>query len=73
MGPIKETLELVQPARWKRDMRLHGGEGKGETSRLRAIELFPHMAEELKRKRDHNRAEALLMAQWWVVRQKKQS
>jgi len=56
--------ELVQPAKWKRDMRLPGGEGKGEAARLRALELFPDMAEMLARKMDHNRAEALLLARW---------
>lgn len=56
--------ELVQPAKWKREMRLPGGKGKGESSRLRAIELMPRMANELKRKKDHNRAEALLLAYW---------
>ena len=62
--------ELVSPAKWKREMRLPGGKGKGETARLRALELFPQMSAELARKRDHNRAEALLLAHWWLERQR---
>lgn len=58
--------ELVEPAKWKRAMRLPGGKNKGETSRLRALELFPQMSSDLSRKKDHNRAEALLMARWWL-------
>ena len=63
---LEIPYELVQPAKWKREMRLPGGKGKGETALLRAIELMPSMAGELKRKKDHNRAEALLIARWWV-------
>lgn len=62
--------ELVQPAKWKREMRLMGGDGKGEASRARALELFPALHASLARKRDHNRAEALLLARWWVEKQK---
>lgn len=58
--------ELVQPATWKRGMRLPGGEGKGEAARGRALELFPSLCDQLARKKDHNRAEALLLARWWL-------
>ncbi|MBZ0171139.1 MAG: hypothetical protein K8E66_02045 [Phycisphaerales bacterium] len=64
--------ELAEPAKWKRDMRLPGGAGKGEASRLRALELFPRLAGELARKRDHNRAEALLLARWWVEKHERE-
>lgn len=58
---ILATLELpyttVRPGVWKRSLAL--GRDK-EASRLRAIQLFP--GAELRRKKDHGRAEALLLA-----------
>ena len=58
---ILATLRLpytaVRPAVWKRSMGL--GKGK-EASRLRAQQLYP--GADLRRKRDHGRAEALLLA-----------
>ena len=51
----------VQPAVWKKAMGL--GSSK-DLSRARALELFPAMADKLARKKDHDRAEALLMAEW---------
>jgi crossover junction endodeoxyribonuclease RuvC len=49
----------VRPAVWKKAFSL--GKDK-EQSRLRAQQLFP--AADLRRKRDHGRAEALLLAHW---------
>jgi crossover junction endodeoxyribonuclease RuvC len=51
----------VRPAIWKRALGL--GKDK-EASRLRAMQLFP--AADLRRKKDHGRAEALLLA-WYGV------
>lgn len=52
----------VLPQVWKRTML--GGKTKQakESSRLRAQQLFP--SADLSRKRDHGRAEALLIAEW---------
>lgn len=61
---LEIPYELVSPAKWKREMSLPGGPGKGEAARLKALQLFPGLAAELARKRDHNRAEALLLARW---------
>jgi len=53
---------LVPPKIWKNKIV---GVGKDkEASRLKAIQLFPKCAEQLKRKKDHNRAEALLIAEY---------
>ena len=58
---ILATLELpytsVRPSVWKRSLAL--GKDK-EASRLRAMQLFP--GADLRRKKDHGRAEALLLA-----------
>lgn len=50
----------VRPAVWKRALNLRGKDK--EASRLRAQQLFPHAS--LARKKDHGRAEALLLA-WY--------
>lgn len=53
-------LELVRPQTWQ---PLVGMRQRGpEASRLRALELFPAAAPFLSRKKDHNRAAALLLA-----------
>jgi crossover junction endodeoxyribonuclease RuvC len=57
-------LWRVRPTQWQRAVGLgnvKSGERK-EASRLRAREMYPEMAKELSRKKDHNRAEALLIA-----------
>lgn len=63
---LEIPYDLVSPAKWKRDMSLPGGPAKGEAARLRALQLFPRLSRELKLKRDHNKAEALLLAHWWL-------
>ena len=53
---------LVHATRWKKFHRL--GSDK-EASRALAVRLFPDAAHVLTRKKDHGRAEALLMAKWY--------
>lgn len=57
-----------QPSVWKRDMKLSDGNltypEKKEKSRLEAIRLFPELEPKLKRKKDADRAEALLLSLW---------
>lgn len=71
IGAIRGTLaalgcriEWVPAARWKGYFRLPGGHAGKEVARAMAIKLFP--AADLARKKDHNRAEALLIAQFAV-------
>ena len=52
-------VEFITPQSWKRHFRLSSDK---EQVRARAIELFPSAP--LGRKRDHNRAEALLIAKY---------
>ena len=55
--------DLVQPTRWKAAMM--DGQGKEkDASRFRAQQLFSQLASELRRKKDHGRAEALLIAEY---------
>jgi hypothetical protein len=60
LGALGIAHELVTPGKWKKDMAV--GADK-ECSRARALALFPMVAGDLKRKKDHGRAEALLLAE----------
>jgi crossover junction endodeoxyribonuclease RuvC len=53
--------ELVRPATWKKAMGLNSD---AEVSRAKAIELWPDSSHYFKRKMDHNRAEAALIAEY---------
>lgn len=62
VGALGLRLELVTPAKWKRDMRLSSDK---DEARRRAIERWPERAELFARKKDDGRAEACLLAEWW--------
>jgi crossover junction endodeoxyribonuclease RuvC len=69
LGVIEAVLAIarmpcvkVSPAKWKRDMGLMGA-GK-DASRELAIALYPSAAHELRLKKHHNRADALLLAEY---------
>lgn len=57
-------LWRVKPVEWQRAVGLSNVKAaeRKEASRMRAREMYPEVADKLKRKRDHNRAEALLIA-----------
>jgi crossover junction endodeoxyribonuclease RuvC len=55
----------VSPTVWKRWFKL---DADPERARAMAIRSFPHI-QDLSRKKDHNRAEALLIARWFVETQ----
>lgn len=58
------AYEVAHPATWKRKMLADMPKGK-EASILKAKQLFPQVAAScLKRKKDHGRAEALLLAEY---------
>lgn len=61
------SFSLVTPAKWMREMSLSGKDK--ETHRQEAIRLFPSNCDILKRKKDHGRAEAILLAVWWLKRE----
>lgn len=60
---LQLPLEIVHPASWKRRMMADFGGGK-DASILRAKNLSPTAADRLKRKKDHGRAEALLLCHY---------
>lgn len=55
----------VHPARWKRAMDLLGADK--EASREKARKLVPHLEEWLDRKKDHGRAEAVLLVHFAIA------
>lgn len=54
--------KAVQPASWKRAFGLIGKEK--DAARQVALQLFPGLADELRLKKSHNRADSLLLAQY---------
>lgn len=52
-------FDLISPVKWKAEMGLNSD---AERSRSRALQLFPNDVEYFKRKKDHNRAEAAILA-----------
>ena len=52
--------ELVTPQKWKRAMGVPSGDKS--SSRPVALRLFPSLAAELRLKKDHGKADALLIA-----------
>lgn len=63
LGTLAIPVEEVTPQRWQKMMLDGMGKGK-DASRLRATQLFPHLADQLSRKKDHGRADALLLAEY---------
>jgi crossover junction endodeoxyribonuclease RuvC len=59
-------LTIVAPTRWKPMVGLPKGADK-EASRLRALQLFPDQAAHLARKKDHGRADAMLLAHFGAM------
>ena len=56
-------MGLVTPGKWKAAFRLNGKkDGGAEQARALSLQSFPACAETFARKKDHNRAEAALIA-----------
>lgn len=58
LAGLRCRMGLVRPAEWKRKMGLSANK---ESCRQKALELFPNAVDVLHRKKDHGRAEALLL------------
>jgi crossover junction endodeoxyribonuclease RuvC len=66
LAALQIPYEEVHPATWKK--RLMGGMAKEkDASRMRAMQIYPHSAEDLKLKKHHGRADALLLAHYHLV------
>jgi len=74
IGAIEATValcsipvEIIEPSAWKRHWHLPGKDK--ESGRQKALQLFPAAHAALARKKDHGRAEAMLIALYYVERQ----
>lgn len=63
------SVRLVPPAVWKHALHLPHGEktDKKDASRRLAVHLYPKTSPLLTRKKDHNRAEAILLAHYGTL------
>jgi crossover junction endodeoxyribonuclease RuvC len=62
---LRLPYRLVSPSQWKPAMKIKVSiQNPKEPARIRALETWPAFADWFARKKDHNRAEALLLAQW---------
>ncbi|QOZ34432.1 hypothetical protein [Bradyrhizobium sp. CCBAU 53421] len=61
IGAATIPLHLVTPAKWKAHLRLSADK---EEARALALRLFPACGDHFKRKKDHGRAEAALIARY---------
>ena len=65
-GALRLPVTLVSPPQWKQFHSLYGP--NKEASRALAIRKWPEHNHRLDRKKDADRAEALLMGDWYYVR-----
>ena len=56
-------LYFVRPAKWKKHYNLINSQK--DASRTRAIEIFPYFSSQLSKKKDSNRADAILIASFY--------
>ena len=56
-------MYFVRPAKWKKYFNLINSEK--DASRTRAIEIFPYFSSQLSRKKDCNKADAILIASFY--------
>ena len=56
-------IHFVRPTRWKKYFNLI--KTSKDASRSRAIEIFPKISDQLKRKKDSNKADAILIASYY--------
>ena len=56
-------MYFVRPAKWKKYFNLINSEK--DASRTKAIEIFPYFASKLSRKKDSNKADAILIASFY--------
>ena len=68
LGAFEIPYLIVRPQEWKQEMLKGMSKEKGAAIK-RAQELFPGLGHMLTRVKDHDRAEALLMAQYGIQKQ----
>ena len=64
------SIYFVRPAKWKKYFNLINSEK--DASRTRAIEIFPYFSSQLSKKKDSNKADAILIASFHHETHKKE-
>ena len=64
------SLYFVRPTKWKKYFNLINSEK--DASRTRAIEVFPYFSSQLSKKKDSNKADAILIASFYHETYKKE-
>jgi len=54
---------LITPQQWKKELMYGMGKDK-DAGRLRCLQMFPYLSDSLSRKKDHNRADAVLIGEY---------
>jgi len=67
---MRLPLYFVRPAKWKKYFNLINAEK--DASRTKAIEIFPYFSSQLSRKKDSNKADAILIASFYYETYKKE-
>ncbi len=60
---MQVPMYFVRPAKWKKYFNLINSEK--DASRTRAIEIFPYFSSQLSKKKDSNKADAILIASFY--------
>ena len=60
---MKLPMYFVRPAKWKKYFNLINSEK--DASRTKAIEIFPYFSQKLSKKKDANKADAILIASFY--------
>ena len=63
-------MYFVRPAKWKKYFNLINSEK--DASRTKAIEIFPYFSSQLSKKKDSNKADAILIANFYYETYKKE-
>ena len=66
---MRLPMFFVRPAKWKRYFNLINSQK--DASRTRAIEIFPYFSSQLSKKKDSNKADAILIASFYHETYKK--
>ena len=63
-------MYFVRPAKWKKYFNLINS--KKDASRTKAIEIFPYFSQQLSKKKDSNKADAILISSFYYETYKKE-
>ena len=65
---MQMPMDFVSPVKWKKYYNLINSQK--DSSRTKAIEFFPYISSKLSRKKDANKADAILIASFYYQNQK---